>query len=654
MKPLSITSLVSVLATVLFVGHSTMAADVVYPEDSGVINVKKAPYNAKGDGKTDDTKAIQQALDVNANQDKIIYLPAGTYLVSDTLKWGSGKHGGMAQKRTILQGQHRDKTIIKLKDNCPGFNKKTAPQPKKDKKGKKKKPRSPSIKAVIWTGQAPAQRFRNGIRDLTVNIGKSNPGASGIQYIANNQGSMRRVKITSDDDQGIVGLDMGYSNEVGPCLIYDIEVIGFDYGIYCSNVVDSMTLENITLKNQKICGIYNKGQCISVRNFKFTGDAPAVQNIDANSVAALENITAKGSSAKAGKIAAIQNQAGYMYVRNLKVSGFAKSLDNTGKNKKLNSEPTGNEVKEFSSHQPDSVFTSPAKHLGLPRKEFPEVPLYPLEEWVSPLQFGGNPNDKKDDTAAIQKAIDSGKKVVYLPYATKKEAGWIVDGTVEVRGNVEVIDFLENRVNGSGTFKVLDGAPKTVWLNRFDWIYRHIKIEKDTKRTLVISGATFGKGHLTIKQVGDIFLADVCMGRLVIPTGTNVWARQLNIEHKGDKHPETPEKIDNSGTLWILGYKTEMPGSVLRTRKGGKSEVFGGFIYAQGKPKKQAMLIVDEGGKLSATLGEVSWNFGKQGFKTLLEETRSGTTKKLPGGAKAGRYWHGNGASAVPLITAYE
>jgi hypothetical protein len=58
-----------------------------FPADSGVIDVTKPLYNAKGDGKTDDTEAIQKALSQYSSGNRIIYLPGGIYLVSDTLKW---------------------------------------------------------------------------------------------------------------------------------------------------------------------------------------------------------------------------------------------------------------------------------------------------------------------------------------------------------------------------------------------------------------------------------------------------------------------------------------------------------------------------------------------------------------------------------------
>ena len=50
--------------------------------DTGIISVKDAPYNAAGDGSTDDTTAIQAAL--NSNH-KAIYFPTGDYVISSAL-----------------------------------------------------------------------------------------------------------------------------------------------------------------------------------------------------------------------------------------------------------------------------------------------------------------------------------------------------------------------------------------------------------------------------------------------------------------------------------------------------------------------------------------------------------------------------------------
>ncbi len=158
--------LVVLLTTVLNAPLS--AREVVFPADAGVVDVRR-DFGARGDGRTDDTAALQAALDRYPSGNKIIYLPTGTYVISDTLRWPVGNGGGNTAKRTILQGQAEQKSILRLGDACPGFTDPAQP------------------KSMLWTGKAPAQRFRNAVRDLTVDTGKGNPGAIGVQFIANNQ-----------------------------------------------------------------------------------------------------------------------------------------------------------------------------------------------------------------------------------------------------------------------------------------------------------------------------------------------------------------------------------------------------------------------------------------------------------------------------------
>jgi len=50
-------------------------------ESPGAVSVKAPPYNAKGDGKTDDAKAIQRAID----EHEIVFVPRGVYRVSRTI-----------------------------------------------------------------------------------------------------------------------------------------------------------------------------------------------------------------------------------------------------------------------------------------------------------------------------------------------------------------------------------------------------------------------------------------------------------------------------------------------------------------------------------------------------------------------------------------
>ena len=49
-------------------------------------NVDVAAFGAKADGKTDDTAAIQKALNAAAKQGGVVHLPAGKYLVAGSLR----------------------------------------------------------------------------------------------------------------------------------------------------------------------------------------------------------------------------------------------------------------------------------------------------------------------------------------------------------------------------------------------------------------------------------------------------------------------------------------------------------------------------------------------------------------------------------------
>jgi hypothetical protein len=61
-----------------------------------MIDVKAPPYRATGDGKTDDTRAIQKALDAECNgrTPKQIFFPEGTYRITETLRLNH--HAGAA------------------------------------------------------------------------------------------------------------------------------------------------------------------------------------------------------------------------------------------------------------------------------------------------------------------------------------------------------------------------------------------------------------------------------------------------------------------------------------------------------------------------------------------------------------------------------
>lgn len=75
---------------------------------NAVINVK-AHFDAEGDGSTDDTTAIQNALDAAVEDGGEVYFPPGTYKVSSTLTLGES---GATTQGVILRGAGKNATTI--------------------------------------------------------------------------------------------------------------------------------------------------------------------------------------------------------------------------------------------------------------------------------------------------------------------------------------------------------------------------------------------------------------------------------------------------------------------------------------------------------------------------------------------------------------
>lgn len=87
-------------------------------ETDGAVNIKLPPYNAKGDFVTDDTEAIQRAIDDGV---EVIYFPKGAYGVTETIQMAPD---------TKLVGVARHLAMIVAKDDAGGdFSQGGNPQP---------------------------------------------------------------------------------------------------------------------------------------------------------------------------------------------------------------------------------------------------------------------------------------------------------------------------------------------------------------------------------------------------------------------------------------------------------------------------------------------------------------------------------------------
>jgi hypothetical protein len=560
---------------------TTKSEAVRYPEDSGVVNVR-TQYGARGDGSTDDTAAILKAIGDNRGIfQRILFFPAGTYIVSDTL-YGKAQDGNW-KARLTLQGENQSTTVIKLKDNLPTFQDPLAP------------------KAVIQTGSinpfnkqtgAGNNGFRNYVLDLTIDTGKGNPGAVGIDYLANNVCGMENVTIRSGDPQGlgVVGLWMKRSY-VGPCLYKRVEVTGFDFGILTAATEYSHTFEHLKLSGQRVAGIGNTGNVLSIRDLESVNSAPAILNSDPSGFVTL--IDSKLDSPTMGSSAILNS--GALVLRNVSVNGYAATVLS-----KNGPEMRGN-VTEYLS--PSSIPSNPAiagmrpsgsssMTLNLPVEETPELASPDLSRWVNVVAKGAVGDGKTDSTKAIQSALDSGAEVVYLPAGNYR-----ITDTLHVKGGVQKLLGLGAvllpdgaqfvNANAPTSFLRIESANSDLCIEgvQFGWWDRKnypgtVWLEDVSPRALVLRHVDFqGAANTVYKagaaRLGPLFIEDVEGFRWKFDGPQHIWARQFDVEGNVDG-----SKILNNGAfLWILGLKTEGPQTVLETDKGGLTELLGGLLF---------------------------------------------------------------------------
>jgi hypothetical protein len=594
--------------------------NISYPKSAAVVDVTSPEYGAiPNDGK-DDTKAIQKALGQFPNQGKVIYLPNGVYNISDTLYWPPGVPLRSDYKRTVLQGQNRDRVIIQLDNNSPKFQNPKQPRPVISTAfNPDLNPESKEFKASIF-----AQRFGNSVRNLTINIGKNNPGAEGLNFNANNQGAVRSVKITSEDRKGAIGLALTHG-EVGPLLIEDVEIIGFDYGVRTNNSICGITMQNITVREQNLAGIYNNGQVISLEGFNSVNSVPAIINGKNPSKGrspggTLTLVNARLIGRGLAKNTSAISSAGFFYGRNVTSSGYKEVLTNRAIN--TDAKIKGAVIDEFTSHPILSKFKSPSQSLQLAIKQFPKLTWDNPKTWVSVEKFGAVPDDNKDDTDAFQAAIDSGARTVLVP-AT---GTFTINNTLVLRGNVRRFLGTEGVLNGNGEIITDDGSQPTLLIENFFVTFDSpLKWKNVAKRNIVYRSIT----HLDLesKGSGDLFIDDIVMGKKgqlrFLNPAQSVWTRQFNPEG----HSKT-NVVNRGAKLWILGFKTEGGQTKIETTNGGFTELLGGLFYAAGKQDPNEPLFRINNASASF-VGVAEAFFDQDTYQVWVEETRNSETRKL-------------------------
>ena len=447
-------------------GDRHPAVNCVYPEAAfwhagkggRLIDVTKPPFSAKGDGKTNDTGALIAALNFvvrsqfpvytfrNYREGSfILYLPNGTYLVSDTVArslpvlvgappydkydqhwvmtdeelnnkdvFPVGRYSNEQNDSIIILGQSREKTTIRLRDNCPGFG----------------EGQSKAVVACCRLKCGSNVNLNNAIENLTIDTGRGNPGAAGLRWNASNAGVLRNMTIRSADGVGVAGLMCDVRNVQG--LVEDVTIVGFDQGLsLTADAATVVTLEHASFTNQR-CNAIRLASCsrLAARDVVTVG-APTALRVESYSHAVVTDSAFRG---RPDASSAIELANGHLFARDITAAGYRTAVTQDGRTVV---EPR--HVDEYVSSPTLSTEAGrPARSLRLPVEDSPRI-LHEanLANWANVDEFGARGDGTADDTEAIQRAMNSGKPAILFP-----KVAYVINGTVAVPRTVRQISFL--------------------------------------------------------------------------------------------------------------------------------------------------------------------------------------------------------------------
>ncbi|RMD81287.1 MAG: hypothetical protein D6820_05380, partial [Lentisphaerae bacterium] len=581
-----------------------------------VYDITQPPFNAKPDGVTDNTAAFIRAYDFAlqcmdrvpwtswmqvADQAPTFYLPQGTYLISDTIiysgveraglnllpkekrppngpwyarkegepliNWSHWKTLGLGSPWERLAnirfiGENRERTIIRLRDHAPGFG-----------PGK--------IRPVLAFGKSFFNNrvATNVVRNLTIDTGKGNPGAVGIDFVGANMCQIHNVTIRSGDGLEYAGLHI----RMAPTQSYhsDITISGFDYGILLEAFhVTHPVFEHVILEHQRKSGICIRDSgCTIVRLHSQNRCAALTMESIAAQVTILDSLLEDGDPQQT----AIHTRKGLLHLRALTISGYGKTV------KGMPDAPppglmrervilNGSEVKSdiprlqygTSLHLPETFPADANTHVN-------DKNAVCVEDFIS---------DSPDQLPAIRKAFTAGAETIY--FASRN---WRNKDVIDIPAHVLRIDGLFNAVRT--TFRIAEASTRPLEIQDM----RCANIILDAHRPVIMRNMIFSKIHFT--GPGHRLLLTGCSAILLKllkeTAGQSITAKMLNCE--GHYLPVTAQK---GARITILGYKTERGENTnhfdFRVEEGGALEILGGVTGV--KPRG----IVDcRGGHFSIT-----------------------------------------------------
>jgi len=435
--------------------------------EAGFLDVTQPPFRADASGKTDCTRALQNAINYARDHQLVCFFPPGTYRVSDTLECvrqlyqrANGRVFGAFYHPCVLEGSRAGgaRPRILLAPRSPGFG----------------DPAKPKYLLHFWArgygNPTTADRVTDGrdveedqpnismnqrLVNLELVIGEGNPGAVAVRHQAAEGSAIEDCVI--DATHGFSGIEGGIGSGGSSA---GVTILGGRYGLDYRTSQPTPVITGFTLAGQTESAIrYSGRQTLVAAGLKIDASrcaGPAIlasggegrlflQNANAplhGQISLVDSSISFAGAAGDRERIAVQSTRG-VYLDNVYIHGAAAVFANPESGTKIKGRENGWLRVKALAHGPRAAaakaggYTFPVYLDGARRAEglaeiedgaAPPADLQARHLWSVPFPAWNTPgavnvknppysargDGQADDTAALQRAIND-QEIVFLP-----------------------------------------------------------------------------------------------------------------------------------------------------------------------------------------------------------------------------------------------
>lgn len=446
---LALTLLASLPAAVL--AASTSAYQTM-PDDPKAIVVA-----AKGDGVADDSAALQDAINRAANKGEggIVFLPSGRYRITRSI---------LIPLAVRVYGVGPTRPVFVLAPNTPGFQKGVANMVvftggDQYSVGKVPMPVPSAVPFSENVRNANSSTFYSALSNVDFEIKEGNPAAAAVRMHTAQHSNLSHIDFHLGS--GLAGI-----YQVGN-VAYNLRFYGGRYGILAEKTSPAwqFTLMDSSFDGQRDAAIREHEAGLTMINTEIRNTPVGIEiNRGYGDWLWGKDVRFENVS-KAALIVSNENnvytQVGFdkAIARNVptfvRFRDSGKTLAGKGRDYQVSEFNYGLTIKRMGE---PGQFATNYKTAPIPADAKPVRALRPLPatgEWANVHKFGAKGDGRTDDTAAIQKAIDS-SRVVYLPLGF-----YLVNDTIRMKPDTVIIALHPGLTqlmipNGSPRFQGVD------------------------------------------------------------------------------------------------------------------------------------------------------------------------------------------------------